>query len=278
MIQKVFRGLTGIVFTLGAARAAVAASPQAEAGGETLNLTVVTLITLAALVAAVAVGGAVIAVIAAGVTRFLGRNMPSTEAIAKLDKQQVASVSQPRKPITISRNWEPFVIAIGGFIVVYILAAIFVRPASEAPAAAPAAEAAPVTEAGAAGESQTAPAGTLTSLPTTGDFEAIVAQLPPGDADSGAKLFTSIGCNACHSLQKDQRLVGPSFYGLWTRSADNPSGLSAKAFLYKSIVQPNAVIAEGYQPNLMPTNYATVLSVQQMADILAYIERDHAEE
>lgn len=276
VIQKAFRGLTGVVLTLGVARVAVAAPAQAEAGGETVNLTVVTLVTLAALVAAIVVGGIVISAIAAGVTRFLGKNMPSADAIAKLDKQQIASVSEPRKPLTISRNWEPFVIAIGGFIVVYILAAIFVRPASEAPAAA--SPAAPAAEAGAASEGQTAAGATLSVLPTTGDFEQIVASLPAGDADSGVKLFTSIGCNACHSLQKDQRLVGPSFYGLWTRSATNPSGLSAKAYLYESIVQPNKVIVEGYQANLMPPNYATVLSVQQMADILAYIERDHAEE
>ena len=273
MIRGVFRGLTVVLLTLGVVPVVAAAPAQAEAGGG-VDLTVVTLITLAALAAAVVVGGIVVSAIAAGVSRFLGKNMPAADTIAKLDKQQIASVSQPRKPITISPNWEPFVIAAGGFVVVYILAALFVRPASETPAASASDTSAP----GGNAQSQAASGATLSVLPATGDFEQIVAQLPPGDADSGVKLFASIGCNACHSLQKDQRLVGPSFYGLWTRSVDNPAGLSTKAYLYQSIVQPNAVIVEGYQPNLMPQNYAAVLSVQQMADILAYIERDHAEE
>ncbi|MCS7061934.1 MAG: c-type cytochrome [Anaerolineae bacterium] len=273
------------MISLSVARAAFAATTQAEgAPAEPLNLTVLTVGVVVGLIVAVVIGGALIAAIAAGVSRFLAQNMPSADVVAKLDKQQVASVSQPRKPITISPNWEPFAIALGGFVLVYVLAVVFIRPASESSAAAPAnLSAAPTAEAAtqnsaAGAASQPASGGTLTSLPTTGDFEKIVVQLPAGDADSGAKLFASIGCNACHSVQKDQRLVGPSFYGLWTRSANNSAGLSAKAYLYQSIVQPNAVIVEGYQPNLMPPNYATVLSVQQMADILAYIERDHAEE
>ncbi len=278
MIKTGFVSSIAVFLTFGAGPA-VAASPGQSAADGAVDLTLVTVITIAALVAAVVVGGIVISAIAAGVSRFLGKNMPPADVITKLDKEQIAWVSVPRKRIKLSPNWEPFVIAAAGFIVVYILAALFVRPASEAPAAD--AAAAPTSEAGAqtgaAGESRSATAGTLTSLPTSGDFEAIVGQLPVGDADSGAKLFASIGCNACHGLQKDQRLVGPSFYGLWTRSASNPAGLSAKAYLYQSIVQPNAVIVEGFQPNLMPLNYSTVLSVQQMADILAYIERDHAE-
>ena len=278
MMRGAFTSLTivlsTVLSTLGVASIAAAAPAQAEAGSNEVNLTLVTLVTIVALTAAVVVGGLLIALIAVGVTRFLGKNMPPAEVIAQLDKQQIASVSQPRKAVKVSPNWEPFIIAAGGFVVVYILAALFVRPAGETPAA----SASNTGAAGSESQNQAAPAATLSVLPTTGDFEQIVANLPAGDADSGVKLFASIGCNACHSVQKDQRLVGPSFYGLWTRSATNPSGLSTKAFIYQSIVQPNAVIAEGYQPNLMPPNYAAVLSVQQMADILAYIERDHAEE
>jgi cytochrome c2 len=274
MMRDAFTSLTIVLSTLGMARIAVTAPAQAEAGGNEVNLTLVTLVTIAALAAAVIVGGLLIAAIAAGVTRFLGKNMPPAEVIAQLDKQQIASVSQPRKAVKVSPNWEPFVIAAGGFVVVYILAALFVRPAGETPAA----SASNTGAAGGESQNQAAPAATMSALPTTGDFEQIVANLPAGDADSGVKLFASIGCNACHSLQKDQRLVGPSFYGLWTRAGTREPGRSARAYLYESIVQPNKFIVEGYQPNLMPPNYAAVLSVQQMADILAYIERDHAEQ
>lgn len=276
MIKAMFRVLAfiAVLLSFGTIPVAAAAPAQTETGGEALNLTVVTLITLAGLVALVVGGGLLISAIAAGVSRFIGKNMPAADVIARLDKEQIASVSQPRKRITISPKWEPFVIAVGGFVVVYILATLFVGPTSDTPAA----NASDTSAASGETQSQAAPAANMAVLPTTGNFEEVVANLPAGDADSGVKLFASIGCNACHSLQQDQRLVGPSFYGLWTRSATNPAGLSAKAYLYQSIVQPNAVVVEGYQPNLMPQNYAAVLNVQQMADILAYIERDHAEE
>ena len=254
--------------TLGIAQLVVA-SPvaQTEPGGGATNLTTVALVTVGALLVAVVVVGAIVAAIAAGVSRFMRRNMPSPEAMAKLDAKQAPAPSQPRKPIVISPNWEPFVIAVGGFVVVYILAALLVRvPPAQSEGN------------GQANGDQPKPASTSATLPTTGDFEQIVADLPEGNADSGSKLFASIGCNACHSLQKDQRLVGPSFYGLWTRAGTRKPELSPKAYLYESIVQPNKYVVESFQPNLMPPNYAAVLSAQQIADILAYIERDHAEQ
>ena len=267
MVKAAFRSFMVVLWTLGIARIAVA-SPvtQAESGGA-MDLTTVAIVTVVALLVAVIVGGAIVAALAAGVSRFLRRNMPSAEAMAKLDAKQLPAPSQPRKPIVISPNWEPFVIAAGGFVAVYILAALFVRvPSAQSEAN------------GQTNGEGPGPAATSAVLPTTGDYEQIVAELPEGNADSGAKLFASVGCNACHSLQKDQRLVGPSFYGLWTRAGTRIPELSPKAYLYESIVQPNKYVVESFQPNLMPPNYAAVLSAQQVADILAYIERDHAEE
>lgn len=54
--------------------------------------------------------------------------------------------------------------------------------------------------------------------------------------------------------------------------------MSAREYLYQSIVDPNAYIVEGYQAGLMQQNYAAILSPQQMADILAWIETRHKDE
>ena len=214
---------------------------------------------------AVIAGGAVIALIAMLVSRFLARNAPSDAAMAAFEAKRMAALkeSRGRPRRSLSPNWEPLVIAVVGFVAVYALTALFVRvPEPKSETAAPA---------------ETTPAASA-ALPTTGDLTEIVNGLPPGDADSGAKLFASVGCSGCHGLEKDQRLVGPSFYGLWTRAGTTVPGVGPKEYLYQSIVLPNKFVVESYQPNLMPQNYPTVLSPQQMADILAYIERDHAEE
>ena len=54
------------------------------------------------------------------------------------------------------------------------------------------------------------------------DLSALVAQpieLPPGDANSGEALHTSLGCAACHSVADDV-IVGPGWQGLYARAGD----------------------------------------------------------
>jgi cytochrome c2 len=237
----------------------------AQTSGPTLPDNPYTLMALiaGAILVLVIVGGIVLALIAGLFTRFFEKNVPSDADLAAFDKQQAAALaaehSQPRKPITISPTLEPFVIAVGGFLVVFALASIFVTP--------------PAVKTEAAGATPAPASG----LPVTGDLTKVVAELPKGNADNGAKLFTSLGCSGCHGQQKDQRIVGPSFYGLWGRAATLKPGYSSAAFIYESIVNPNAYVEQGFQPNLMPATFSKQLSKQDMADILAWIERDHNE-
>jgi hypothetical protein len=42
-------------------------------------------------------------------------------------------------------------------------------------------------------------------------------------------------------------------------------------FVRTSIVDPNAVIAPGFQPNVMPQTYGSSLSSKQIADLVAFL-------
>jgi mono/diheme cytochrome c family protein len=55
------------------------------------------------------------------------------------------------------------------------------------------------------------------------------------------------------------------------RAAANPDGLSAEEWLRRATVQPNAEIAPGYQPGLMPANYGEILSPEELDDLVAYM-------
>lgn len=111
-------------------------------------------------------------------------------------------------------------------------------------------------------------------LPATGDISKIVAALPKGDANNGKTLFTTLGCQACHSLEKDMTLVGPSYYGVFTAAATRVPGMGAKEYIYESIVNPNKFVVSKFQPNLMTQTYAQTMTPQEAADILAWMERD----
>jgi cytochrome c oxidase subunit 2 len=43
-------------------------------------------------------------------------------------------------------------------------------------------------------------------------------------------------------------------------------------FIRESIVNPDAEIAEGFQPGLMPKDYGDKLSDQELADLVAFLQ------
>lgn len=242
------------------------ASSPLQSGGPGLldDPTMLLAIIVGAILVLVVGLGVVIALIAALVTRFFGKNAPPADKWAAFNAREAAVIEAERKrerrPVRVSPTLEPFVISVGGFLVVFALASVFVTVPE------------PKGEANNAGATPAAASG----LPTTGDFTKIVSELPAGKADNGVKLFTSQGCSACHGLQKDQRLVGPSFYDLWGHAGTRKPGMGPKEYLYESIVNPNAHVVEGFQSGLMPPTFSKTLKPQDMADLLAYIERDHS--
>ena len=42
-------------------------------------------------------------------------------------------------------------------------------------------------------------------------------------------------------------------------------------FVKTSITDPNAEIASGFQPNIMPQNYGSQLTSKQIADLVAFL-------
>jgi cytochrome c oxidase subunit 2 len=85
-------------------------------------------------------------------------------------------------------------------------------------------------------------------------------------AATGRSVFTGPGgCGACHTLAdaRSAGKIGPDLdRGLKGRPAQ---------FIRQSIVDPNAVITRGYTANLMPRDFATTLSPQQIDGLVAYL-------
>ena len=73
---------------------------------------------------------------------------------------------------------------------------------------------------------------------------------------AGALIFTSNGCSACHTftpIPAATGKVGPSLDDL--TAAAKTAGQPLEDYIRQSIVDPNAYIAPGYQPGVMPTTY-----------------------
>ena len=84
-------------------------------------------------------------------------------------------------------------------------------------------------------------------------------------APSGEELFSSEGCGGCHTLKAagTTAKVGPDLGKL---------GAAANAkFIRTSIVDPNADVTKGYQPDIMPGNFGTELSKEELDALVKYL-------
>jgi cytochrome c oxidase subunit 2 len=86
-----------------------------------------------------------------------------------------------------------------------------------------------------------------------------------GGATEGQQVFANAGCGACHTLAAAGATgeVGPSLDSVLPE-------LTAEQ-VRESIVDPNAEIAEGYQPGVMPEDFGDQLSDEQLTALVDYL-------
>ena len=92
-----------------------------------------------------------------------------------------------------------------------------------------------------------------------------------GDA-LGAQLFTAgkpdvgaIGCGSCHTMKAagTSGTIGPNL--------DKELTADPASATRESIVDPNKEIVSGYSANVMPTNYGTALTAQELDALVNYV-------
>ena len=113
---------------------------------------------------------------------------------------------------------------------------------------------------------------TATTTPTeteTGTGTATgTGQQPAGDPAAGKEIFTTTAqpsCSTCHTLKEAgaTQTIGPNL--------DEVLKGKDAAFIHESIVDPNAEVATGYQPGIMPQTYGEQLDEKQLADLVAFL-------
>ena len=88
----------------------------------------------------------------------------------------------------------------------------------------------------------------------------------------GEKLYTSLGCNACHSTD-GSTVIGPTFkdlYGTELRAlADGTTVAVDDAYIRQSVLDPTSQIAEGFLPVMPP--FTGRVSDEDIANLAAFI-------
>jgi cytochrome c oxidase subunit II len=117
----------------------------------------------------------------------------------------------------------------------------------------------------------------VTKVVSDADFKTWLAQQKKAASTTppGQKVFIGAsGCGGCHTLTKagTKGTVGPNLDNI---AADaKTAGESVPDYVRESIVDPNKYIVKGYPANVMPGNFGTSLSKQDLDALVAYISGD----
>jgi mono/diheme cytochrome c family protein len=81
----------------------------------------------------------------------------------------------------------------------------------------------------------------------------------------GAQVFANNGCGGCHTLGEAQAggTVGPNL--------DESIVDQSKGTIEESIVKPDAKIARGFPPNVMPPNYEQIIPRAELKELVAFL-------
>jgi cytochrome c oxidase subunit 2 len=91
-------------------------------------------------------------------------------------------------------------------------------------------------------------------------------------ADQGQKQFQQLGCATCHLLDQQGRC--PNLRGLYNKPVQLTNGdtvIANDAYLRESILEPNAKIVYGFEPNVMP-NFKGQISEEGVIQLIAFIK------
>jgi mono/diheme cytochrome c family protein len=110
--------------------------------------------------------------------------------------------------------------------------------------------------------------GVTSQPPTATTTPTETGQQPAGDPAAGKEIFTTTAqptCATCHTLKEAgaTQTIGPNL--------DEVLKGKDAAFIHESIVDPNAEIAPGYQPGIMPQTFGEQLDEKQIADLVAFL-------
>jgi mono/diheme cytochrome c family protein len=108
--------------------------------------------------------------------------------------------------------------------------------------------------------------------PAPGPAPAPAPPAPAGNAAAGKAVFAANGCGSCHTFKPAGAAgtVGPNLDNLAADAKTANRGPLDK-YTAESIVDPNAYVVPKFPAGVMPPDFATTLSKQQVADLVAFL-------
>lgn len=99
-----------------------------------------------------------------------------------------------------------------------------------------------------------------------GEWAGVPGAAPPQvPGGPGAQVFANNGCGTCHTL------AAAGSGGVTGPNLDEVLPGQTEAMIEESVVNPNAKLAKGYPPNVMPPNFEQLLTPKELEDLVKYL-------
>lgn len=93
--------------------------------------------------------------------------------------------------------------------------------------------------------------------------EELAAGAVPAAAGTAEEVIAKFGCQGCHSVLGTEGFVGPNLENVGNRLSPEK--------IRQSIVDPEAVIAEGFPPGVMPVDFAAQMMVKEFDMLVEFL-------
>ena len=107
----------------------------------------------------------------------------------------------------------------------------------------------------------TACGGEAETAPPTPTLESMAA--------AGQTIFRR-DCSACHALEPDTIIVGPSLAGIADRAATRIDGQDSTDYLLNSVLAPSDFVVDGFD-DAMPNTFGKSLTGEELDSLIAYL-------
>jgi cytochrome c2 len=104
----------------------------------------------------------------------------------------------------------------------------------------------------------TVPLPSADDVPVEEDTPAVVAALT-----DPADIIDEYGCAACHDLNDSGADIGPLLGGIGSKMS--------RALVMEAIIDPNTVIAEGYDADFMPDDFGESMQLSELITLTTYL-------
>jgi cytochrome c551/c552 len=101
------------------------------------------------------------------------------------------------------------------------------------------------------------------------------AAIDTADPSRAQQIALANGCVGCHSLDPNQTMTGPTWYHLGDTAAMRVPNESPAEYIHQSIVAPGAFVVPNFPGGVMPPDFGTRLSTQDLADLIAFLLQQH---